>query len=341
MLSKLKFTAALFATALIGLLLICALPHDRYIRFQALTDQAVVKAGWIYERIHFDPKPIDVVFIGTSHVMVGVDSVKTEQACRAQGGRHCASVNFAMEHMGRDLHWLLIREVLETRKPKLLVVEVMETEPRSMHPVFGYLADMPDLASAPLLINTSYVSNLVHLPLRQLSLFAQSLDPALFGMRRTFDSSHYRGAHWDDTYAEAGSLDHPVIPAIPRTAGRSVAELEYQRAHPQTNEGAGPKLPRPLKPYEYQAPFFYLDKITALARQKGVPIRFAYMPKFRAQPAPDFEKAYLADGAVYYMPRTINNDPKLWFDIGHLNFAGASQFSSWLGAQIAGEQALK
>ena len=47
-----------------------------------------------------------------------------------------------LQQLGRDLHWLLAREVLETRKPKLLVIEVTESEPRSMHPAFPYLDDV-------------------------------------------------------------------------------------------------------------------------------------------------------------------------------------------------------
>src|SRR4051812_13787892 len=67
-----QFLWAVFFTAVVALCAACALPDNRYLRFLSLTDSAVVKARWIYERIHFDPAPIDIVFIGTSHSVFGI-----------------------------------------------------------------------------------------------------------------------------------------------------------------------------------------------------------------------------------------------------------------------------
>src|ERR1700691_2202941 len=91
--APLHFFCIMLATTVALLGMACALPDDRYLRYQALTEKAVVKVGWIYERIHFDPAPIDVVFIGTSHTVFGIDSKKVEQACRDAGGDNCASIN--------------------------------------------------------------------------------------------------------------------------------------------------------------------------------------------------------------------------------------------------------
>src|SRR5947208_1211790 len=108
-----RFVAVAAVSALQVLMTMCALPHERYLRFQSLTELAVVKAGWIYERTHFDPSPIDIVFIGTSHTVMGVDSDLVERACREKGTSRCATVNFALEHLGRNVQWLIAREVIE------------------------------------------------------------------------------------------------------------------------------------------------------------------------------------------------------------------------------------
>src|SRR3712207_7107717 len=50
-----------------------------------------------------------------------------------------------------------------------------EDEPRDLHPAFGRLAEVDDLLSAPLLVNTRYIDNLLRLPLRQMQLFGRSL----------------------------------------------------------------------------------------------------------------------------------------------------------------------
>ena len=334
-LSASHFFGIAFTTALALLVAVCTLPHVRYLRFQALTEKEVVKAGWIYERIHFDPTPIDVVFIGTSHTVFGIDSERVEQACRDTGGGHCASVNFGLEHLGRNVHWLLAREVMQTRKPRLLIVEVQETEYRALHPAFASLADVSDIVFAPLVINTSFFPDLVRLPLRQIRLFAQSHAPSLFGGHTEFVPALYRGAHWDDTFAEMGSREHPVAHPIPRIGVASEAELEHERAHSESVDDAKLRLPAMLQPLEYRANLYYLEELLNLARENNVEIRFLYMPAYHGQGTPDFANLYDKFAPTWLMPTEIVDRHELWLDIGHLNYAGATALSMWLGATVA------
>jgi hypothetical protein len=335
--SALRFFLLMCATAAMLLAIICLLPHDRYLRFQSLTDPAVVKASWIFERIHFDPAPMDVLFVGTSHSVFGIDSAEVERECRSAGGQHCASVNFALQHLGRDLHWLIAREALDVRKPRLLIIEVQETEPRAMHPAFPYLADTDDIIGAPIIINTTYFSNLAHLPLRQVDLWTRTQLPVLFYSRTAFSPALYRGSHWDDTYAETGSTEHPISNPRPRTGTYSAAELEFERAHPQSTEGAAPHLPGPLHALEYRATLSYLDKLINLAHVKDVPVRFLYMPSYGDTQQPEFAELYRHAAPMWEMPQDIRSRPELWLDVGHLNNAGAAAFSRWLGEKIAKE----
>jgi hypothetical protein len=336
-LSALRFVSVTCTIAIALLVSLCLLPHNRYLRFQSLTDPQVVKASWIFERIHFDPTPIDIVFIGTSHTVFGVNSAIVEQACRAAGGGHCRTVNFGMEHLGRDLHWLISREVLQSRRPRLLVIEVQEREPRAMHPAFPYLANAGDVVAAPLILNTAYFPNLTRLPLRQASLWARTITPTLFGARMIFDPKRYRGPHWDDTYAETGSPEHPIANASPRIAIHSAADLEFERAHPQSNEGVAFRLPGPLHALEYRATITYLDKLTTLARLKGIPVRFLYMPSYGSTESPEFSEYYQHAAPMWQMPKDVLLRPGLWLDVGHLNYAGATKFSHWLGNMVASD----
>jgi hypothetical protein len=344
-LSPRAFIGIAVVAAVLCLAAACALPHDRYIRFQGLTEPEVVKVGWIYERIHFDTSPIDVVFIGTSHTVFGVDDETVERSCRNAGGKSCASVNFAIEHLGRDMHWLLTREVLEARHPKLLVVEVQETEYRALHPAFAYLADAGDLFSAPLIINTSYFDDLVRLPLRQISLSAQTLAPSLFGVHRKFIPALYRGRHWVDAYAEYGSIAHPAAHPVPRTGVASNAELERERAHSESDDASRTHLPMSLRPLEYRANLLYLEALLTLAREKNIEIRFLYMPAYRGPPTPGFASFYDRFAPTWLMPREIVDNHEMWLDVAHLNYAGATALSQWLGMKIAtdipGEMARK
>jgi hypothetical protein len=118
-----RYLALVTGLALALIISVCLLPHSRHLRFASIRDLAVVKAGWIYERIHDDPTPIDVAFIGTSHTVFGVDSAEIEGTVQYLSNRQLHVVNFALEHLGRNVHWLLAREMIEARHVQLLVLE--------------------------------------------------------------------------------------------------------------------------------------------------------------------------------------------------------------------------
>jgi hypothetical protein len=313
----------------------CLLPHSRYVQFSGLHDSSVVKAGWIYERIHFDSTPIDVVFVGTSHTVFGVNSTHVEHAYTAATGQSLHVVNFGMQHLGRDIDYLLVREVIETRSLKLLVIEVPDDEPRSLHPAFYELATPQELVTAPIVINTLYLPNLARLPLRQVSLFARSIAPAWFGAHLSFDPTKYRGPNWDDTYEERGSVDYPVLHPVPRLQTRAPAELEQERAHYERMVDAKLGLPGFLSPLEHRANLVYLQRTIELARQNGIEVHFLYLPSYRAPASPRFAAFYARFGPLWY-PAAIYDDTDNWLDVNHLNYHGASELSRWLGNSIAG-----
>src|SRR5258708_2234284 len=146
------------AVAIITLVGMILLPHDTYVRWQAEKTEAYARLGWIYERIHYDDTPIDIAFIGTSHTMNGVDAAAFEQDIDAAGvrpdgdNRRLHAVNLAVPSYGRDLHWIIARELLTHRKVKVLVLEVFENETRKASPVFVDVADPADVLGAPTLI---------------------------------------------------------------------------------------------------------------------------------------------------------------------------------------------
>ena len=62
-------------------------------------------------------------------------------------------VNFGFPSYGRNLHWLIARELLENREVRTLVLEVFENESRKAHPFFANVAEVSDVLQAPMLIN--------------------------------------------------------------------------------------------------------------------------------------------------------------------------------------------
>ena len=75
------------------------LPENPYQRWQQLLGTEQAKTAWIYERIHFDPRPIDVAVVGPSRINRGVDARHLETALQARGVA-ARVVNFALPEGG-------------------------------------------------------------------------------------------------------------------------------------------------------------------------------------------------------------------------------------------------
>jgi hypothetical protein len=331
-----RFLSLSVALALALISGVCLLPHDRHLRYVSLHDSAVVKAGWIYERIHDDQTPIDVMFIGTSHTVFGVDSAEVERTTRQLTGRDVHVVNFGLQHLGRNIHWLLAREALETRKVQLLVLEVDEDEPRDLHPAFSALADPMDIIAAPLLVNVSYLSDVSRLPVRQLSLFLRTILPGLFGTEPEFDPAWYRGAHWDDTWAEEGSSRAPLH-TPPRDTFPSEAEMTRERAHATQLSSGNLRLPARFAWLERRANLHYVQQIAALAARHQVALRFLYLPTFHGAARPSEIDVYKKFAEVWYPPLELLSNRELWLDVNHLNHHGALALAAWLATRLRDE----
>lgn len=327
----------LLATLLL-LAIMTVLPHDRYIRWQDQRFEAYARLGWMYERIHFDPTPIDVAFIGTSHSMNGIDgaAVQREMAAAAAAadasGRACRGrrrlnvVNFAIPSYGRNLHWVIARELLRARPIRTLVVEVTENETRQAHPLFISVADAADVIGAPVLVNTRYLTDLLLLPMRQALLWAKTLAPAQFGLRRSFDPAGYDGPDVDNTrVVQVGgkALTRPrERRADPLRLDREAAAiLAGKRLHMLGNE---------LEGYEYAVPNRYLPLILDLARARGVQVVFLYLPSYGMPPAPLDPRPYEGRGEMLFVNDVLAR-PENWGDVNHLNQYGAAELSARLG----------
>lgn len=312
---------------------IICLPHDNYIRFQQLASESVhyLRVKWIYERIHFDATPIEIAFIGTSHTQSGIDSNKTEETLRASGDTSHV-VNFAVPHLGRDLQFLLARELLEHRKIKTLVIELQQIEARAPHPGFQRLASIPDLLHAPLIVNTGLVENFVRLPLRQLALFDRTMRPAHFGFSEHFQPEKYEGQHFNDTYYLHG-IDTPRTMVNERSYFKK--ELDNIRIDFEQKQKLAKKFDIGFlgENILYRYNNTYLRKIIELAQSHSVNLIFLYLPYLDAPVMPAEYNRLRTFGTVIAFDDVLNN-PKLWQNADHLNYYGAQALSTVIAPKI-------
>jgi hypothetical protein len=309
-----------------------AIPHDRYIRWQDMRSEAWARLGWIYERVHFDETPIDIAFIGTSHSMNGINgaAVQAELAMAGGGCRHVA--NFAYPSYGRNLHWLIARELLEHRELRTLVIEVFENESRKAHPFFINVAEVSDVLEAPLLVNFNFFADIAQLPARQVMLGLKTLLPERFGLRRRPDPAHYDGPDVDNTRrVQVGGVALTPLRDRVLPSGQLDAAAARTRSAKNTN-----MLGARFEALEYRYPRHYLDRILDLAKRRGVTVKFLYLPGYAyALGQPRDPSLYAGHGELLTTGKLLA-DPGYWYDPEHLNLQGAAVLSAELGRLLAG-----
>ena len=320
-------TAVVTAFAVCGVVAVL-LPHDPYVRYQSLNGTMFERASWIYERIHFDPTPIDVAFIGSSRTARGAVPSLIEPELRRRGAARKV-VNFSLPASGMDIRLTLARELLESRDVELLVIGVVEALPRDGHQAFSDIATPGEILTSPWVVNRNLPKNLARLPIRQMQLSFASAFPAAFGYRTAFDPSLYPGATIDSRLFSGWTVEGEArLHANPGHA-RELAEESARRK----GEITPPVLPEYLRWVEFGVSRTYLERIARLADAHDTRLAFVFFPFFQGYREP-LEKQWLEERGPLWIADFMMTDPANYNDAAHASASGADQLAVWLSDRI-------
>lgn len=321
-------TLFLLAVALASAAGASVLPGNSYQRWQLLDGTIHANARWIYERSSFDPTPIDVAFLGPSRTEVGVDAPRLSAELAARGLTSNV-VNFSFPELGRNINLVAAQELFAHKKPKLLVLGVVEKPSRFGHSAFKYLADPSAIAFPGYFGDLDYFSDLIYLPFRQMQLFAANVFPGGMGLAKEFDASQYRGQSTHIIFMPGGRIAEPSSnPGTPAELDRTVKKYEAS-IHP-------PLLPPGLADYEFGDERHYIREIAELAQKNGAKVAFLFQPyltgpgelrdlqelKFYEQYGPVLNAGFLA------------SHPEWFADYGHLDRQGSNILTDWLAEPV-------
>ncbi len=314
--------AIAFAAAAIASLL----PNNSYQRWQLVDGTIQNKARWIYERSHFDARPIDVAIVGPSRT-ARLDA-KHLQADLAQLGTPANVVNFAMPEGGRNTNDAVVEEMLSAKTPKLIIIGVIEKPSRFGHPAFKYLAPARLVAVPGYPLNLNYLSDLIYLPFRQMKLFIADLWPAAGALTKTFDPRAYQ----PDL---AGPMLFPLANGITRAADEAAPIDELQAGVQKLESGVRPPfLPASLADWEFGDDRYYIRRIVAAAQKKHVKVAFLFLPYFTGPSDILEEPFYRRYGPVWNAGFVAYQAP-LYNDYAHLTTSGADRVSDWMAPKIS------
>lgn len=320
--------ATIVAVAAVVAVAAASLPDDPYMRFATLDHTIQNRVRWIYERIWFDPAPIDVAIIGPSRSGAGVNSPRL-QADLARLGRPLRTVNFSLPENGRDLNWVILQQLLMTKHPRLIVIGVIEKPSRFGHPAYKYVAPAAAVIDPAYFGNLNYLSNLIYLPYRQLRLTAARLTPAWFDLPARFDPTRYAGSN-DDTTSTFRAGDGTLV-----ERDRRVPKAELQQGVIRYERGVRASLVGPrFAAVEFGDERSYVARMAALAQANHVAVAFLFLPYYAGSPVVQERRFYerygpVIDGAF------VSTRADYYADVAHLNRVGAAVLTDWLAPQIA------
>lgn len=300
------FKILLFLLPLV--VLIYLIPFERRQRFIQLKEDCSWHGIWFYDRIHHNNTPVDVAFFGSSHTINSIMDEFIEKQLNLQSAH---VVNFGYCRYGVNIYFVLLKEILRSKKPKIIFLEVREDENRYSHPVFPYIADANDIFRATPFFNRDLVrdyfnSFLYRLQLLKVQYFKKdSIVPVRSG-----------------DFGFMGSKD---------TASKAFLEKVKQ-------EHMNPKVSlNPVVRYFYMTyPRIYLKKLSELCIENDIRLSFLYLPEYGSPEKEPLEMmTYRKYGEVLIPPHEIFKDPDNWGDENHLNRAGAEKLSEWVAGQIS------
>lgn len=327
-LHALRKTIAILAVALASAAAVCLLPENPYQRWQLLDGTIHARTSWIYERVHFDPTPIDVAFVGPSRIGAGIDAPRLGRELAARG-LPSNVVNFSLPETGRDINAVIVEEMLKEKTPKLLVIGVIEKPGRFGHSAFKYVAPRRDVIDPGYLANGRYLGNLVYLPFRQMRLAAAEVAPAAMGLRKDFDPARYRGPTVNttgDIVLPDGTVKNGADAAPYAELIRGVTKLEAGMTPPI--------LPPEYADIEFGDERHYVRRIVKAAQAKGVKVAFLFLPYYTGPSSVQEQAFYEAYGPVWNAG-FISEDAKLFADYGHVTSSGAALVTDWVAGPVA------
>lgn len=319
--------AGVLGVALLAAVGASALPDNPYQRWQLIEKTLYANATWSFERIRFDPAPIDVAILGSSRAQLGLSAPRMT-ARLAAAGLPLTVANLAVIEDGRNLEWAIADELFRAKRPRALIVLINETMSLWGHPGFKYVAPAAAVALPPRPLLHNSLGDLVYLPYRQLRLFAARLVPGVIGLRTRFDPVRFAAKPADDTVSRTLAdgkridMDATVDAATLRAEATAFAATRHRS-----------RLPRAVAAVTDLDNRVYVDQIVALAARHGTPVIFVFLPEFGGATAIEGRDFYARRGNVADFG-DLARDPALYQSFAHLNRRGALIASDRLAAVV-------
>ncbi len=295
-----------------GIIMLFSVNPDKHYSYRFVEGECNNKASWIHDRIFLSDKKLDVVFIGASQTACAVkDALIESQISEFSHEKiHVASLGYCRG--GRDIQYVMLKEVFRYKKPEVVVIEVTEDEPKKSHPVFPYLADTNDLFESAVFLNQRYLQALW----KGLVIRFEYIRGSIFSLNLSAGDS---------------AADYGYIPTN-AVADSSLLIRNRINWEQRLNRNKS-KL---LRNIELRYSKHYLDKMIDLVQKNGSNVIFLYLRESGSNLSkPLLFDYYSSVSDIILLPEFIFSNPDNWSDATHLNDEGATLASEKIAQELA------
>jgi len=256
------------------------------------------RGHWLQKRLA-RKESIDIAFIGSSHA---IHAVNEEVFAKHHGTAVKNVANLGHCRYGRDMQYLILRQLLEQHDPRLIIIEFREDEWYESHRDFSCFCKVSDLPDAVQFTNGETVVK-------------ETIGCRLRSVQRRFFNHPFHYGYSDELLGyrgREGTID-------PEKA------LEELKKVYKINDA------RQMKELNSEQPFFYLKKMQELCKEHNAEIVFTYIPSYDGPNNPEHLDRLETMGRVALPPAALYSNPTNFFEFNHMNANTAEVYSSWLG----------
>lgn len=298
---------------LVGALSLFLIPVDKKFSYNFVEGECDNKASWIYQRIFEQEENIDIAFLGASQTSCGVMDDFLENKINKHSGTEIKVANLGYCRRGRDIQYIMTKDLFKQKAPNILVIEVAEDEPKKSHPVFPYLAESPDLWGSFVFFNQRFFLNIWK------------------GIIVRFEFLKFRLFYDEKIISSKINPDFGYLPS----AQIAPPEILNQNKADWANRLSKLK-PDIIRKIELNYSKHYLEKTIQLARQNNCEVLFLYLPESGSNiKTPLINDYYKTLGKLILLPGSITTNKLNWKDATHFNNSGALEVSAFIALELA------
>jgi len=303
------FLLPLFA----GIVILFLVPVDKNFSYHFVKGECDNKASWIYQRIFEYGENIEIAFTGASQTSCAIMDEYLENELVKVTGHQMKVANLGYCRRGRDIQYVMLKDLFQQKKPKILVIEVAEDEPKKSHPVFPYLAECNDLWGSVVFFNQRFPVNIW----KGIVVRFEYIKHVLFNEENQIENQYKESFG----YLPSTQIAEP--------------EIIKQNETDWTNRLSKSK-PEFVRNIELNYSKYHIEKIVKLARQNNCEVLFLYLPesgsKLKMPLLTDYYKTF---GRLIVLPDSITEDRTNWKDATHFNDSGAVKVSEFIVSEIS------